>query len=348
MFYVRPDLNTIEIEKRVDDYSLFRNYCENFVREDVKFKSEFRKDKNPSASITLYKGRLWYKDFGDPTIPKALNIYGYIMYKYSIDFVDSLKKINNDFQLGLGYNINIDSAPVKYKVHKKEDNVSPEKDILSEIKVRRIKFEKKHIDYWHEYDINKKDIPDILTKFKTYPISHFWIKKDNIENLYTINNIGFTYDYFWHLQTFLRKIYIPGTDLNASTFYTNCNTLITQGYDQLPKTGDLVFITSSMKDVILLDYIGFSAVAPSNENVFIQEHIFEDLKNRFKKIVILYDNDYHKPVNYGVMFAQKHSEKHNIPYIILPDGSGKDPSDFSKILGRKKLKEVITDKLQNV
>ena len=141
MFFVRPDLTTKEIEKRENDFSMFKMYCPNFKKIDVKFKSEFRKDRNPSASITEYNGRLWYKDFGDPLQDKAYNIYQFIMRKYSLSFVDTLFKINEDFNLGLGYNSkNKIIVPVKYNIDytikEKQDNT------VSKILVRKIKPEK--------------------------------------------------------------------------------------------------------------------------------------------------------------------------------------------------------------
>lgn len=347
MFLIRPNLTTTEIEKRVDDFTLFRYYCENFYKEDVKFKAEFRKDKNPSASITRYNGRLWYKDFGDPMQSKAYNIYEFIMRKYNLEFRDSLEKINTDFSLGLGTNKS-NIAEIKYTPITKYENVREINDDYSTIKVRKIKLNKEHIKFWSQYKIKKWDIPAILNKHKIYPISHFWlINTPKITNkMYVVNDIGFTYDEFWHKGILLRKIYLPKK--NGSLFFTNCNTLITQGYNQLPDKGNLLFVTSSKKDLVILDYMGYPAVAPSNENVFIPEHRFEELKLRFKNIVLFYDNDFEKEENWGKIFSEKYSEKYNIPYILLPDNTKKDPSDFIKHYGSKELKEVIYEKLKNV
>lgn len=348
MFFVRPDLTTEEIEKRVDDYTLFKYYCPNFKKINIKFGAEFRKDKDPSASITYYNHRLWYKDFGDPLQERAYNIYSFIMRKYSLSFIDSLKRINSDFNLGLGYNSSISEvATVKHQVSKQQIE-KEEDEILSEISVKKIKMTDRHYRFWTQYDIPKEEVKKLLQFFKVYAISHFWLKNTPKikDRMFVVNDIGFTYDEHWHGDIFLRKIYLPRR--SGSVFYTNCNKLVTQGYEQLPKTGDLVFVTSSKKDLILLRYLGFYAVAPSNENVFIQEHIFEDLKKRFKRIVIFYDNDYEKKENWGVMFAKKHSEKYNIPYMVLPDNTGKDPSDFSKKYGSKELKQIIDKKLEYV
>ena len=345
-FFIRPDLNINEIEQRENDYSLFHKYCKSFKKIKIKFRAEFRKDNHPSASINEYKGRLWYKDFGNPNQEKAYDIYQFIMKKFNLSFFETLKKINEDFNLGLGYNTNVKISPVKYKI-KTVSKIEKIDDIPSIIKIKKIKFTNKHINYWMQYDITKDKVLLLTKKYNISAISHFWLTTSKLNNkMYVVNDIGFNYDYYWHLGVLLRKIYLPNQ--TKSRFFTNCNKLITQGYEQLPTTGNLVFITSSLKDVVILNNCGFDAVAPSNENIFIQEHIFEDLKNRFKKIVLYYDNDFNKSTNWGKKFAEKYSKKYNIPYITTPDNTEKDPSDFCKSFGKKELFTITKKELKNV
>lgn len=347
MFFVRPNLTAEEIEKRKDDYTLFKYYCDNFDKEDVKFKADLRKDNNPSAIVTRHNGRLWYKDFGNPMQSKAYNIYQFIMHKYNLKFDQCLDKINSDFNLGLGFKSTTQIAPVVNDVVMKSNCTYEKKDtVLTEIKVRKIELTRRHVQFWSQYDIPNKDVVEALKRYKIFPISHFWIDNEKQNKMYVVNDIGFDYDYHWHQGIFLRKIYLPKK--TGSEFYTNSNKLITQGYEQLPDKGELVFITSSMKDVVILDHNGFNAIAPSNENAFLQPHIFDDIKNRFKNIVLFYDNDFTKEQNWGKMFAEKYSQLHNIPYIMLPDNTEKDPSDYAKTFGGKELKTVIKQQLHNV
>lgn len=345
MFVVRPSLNSKEIERRLDDYNMFKYYCTNFKKVGVKFRAEFTTDRHPSACITSYKGKLWYKDFGDPRQDKAYNIYAFVMRKYNITFVETLNKINQDFNLNLGSSTG-KVATIKYnnssiiKYPDKNDN-------LSVIRVKKTKLLPKHIHFYSKYGIKERDVPNLLKKFGVFPITHYWLQNTSRINnkMFVINGIGFDYDYYWYKNVYLRKIYLPRK--TGSLFFTNCNTLITQGYKQLPKTGKLVFVTSSLKDAMILSYFGYPAVAPSNENVFIQEHIFEELKLRFKNVIIFYDNDYTKRENWGKLFAKKHSEKYNVPYIFLPDNTAKDPSDFSRKYGGRELKYIIDEKIKN-
>ena len=59
----------------------------------------------------------------------------------------------------------------------------------------------------------------------------------------------------------------------------------------LPKSGEYVVITKSMKDVMCLYSLGIPSIAPTSENCFLSEAQYHKLKERFKYIILLYDND---------------------------------------------------------
>ncbi|MEG0773577.1 toprim domain-containing protein [Clostridium sp.] len=59
----------------------------------------------------------------------------------------------------------------------------------------------------------------------------------------------------------------------------------------LPKTGEYLILTKSLKDVMTLYKFGIPAIAPISENCFLSEHQYNRLKERFKHIFLFYDND---------------------------------------------------------
>lgn len=59
----------------------------------------------------------------------------------------------------------------------------------------------------------------------------------------------------------------------------------------LPKHGEILVITKSMKDCMTLYSLGITAIAPISENCFLSEAQYKRLKERFKHIVVFYDND---------------------------------------------------------
>jgi len=345
MFQVRPQLSLVNIETRVSPIQLFKFYCPGFKKPGQKFNSEFRDDKNPSAIVSYAaNGECRYMDFGDPLQTKSQDVYDYIGKKFGLNFFEVLQKINVDFKLGLGY---LTKDPITGSRYKKQvhSNSKQTKSTYS-LPVRKIHLTNDHYRYWMQYDLTRSEIDYLLNLFNINAISEFWLNTDKITNKhYLITNIGFSYDLHFVSGIMLRKVYLPSD--KGSTFFTNSN-MPTQGYKQLPKTGDLLFITSSMKDVIILRACGFYAVAPSNENVFIRNEVYEDLKNRFTHKIILYDNDYSKESNWGKMFAEKHAKKYNIPYILLPDWLGKDPSDHVRKNGRNSLINIIENEIHDL
>lgn len=82
------------------------------------------------------------------------------------------------------------------------------------------------------------------------------------------------------------------TKLNRKyRFISNWKSFRLQGDHMLPKTGDYLVITKSLKDVMTLYNLGIPAIAPISENCFLSEAQYHRLKERFKHIILLYDND---------------------------------------------------------
>ena len=118
----------------------------------------------------------------------------------------------------------------------------------------------------------------------------------------------------------------------------NLSKKVLQGYHQLPKTGDLLVITKSMKDCMTFYSYGISAVAPSSESTFCSDKQIEEFKQRFKHIIVMYDQDK----------AGKHNMykiRLNYPeldYFVIPRYlKAKDFSDLRKLYGEEKTREFL-------
>ena len=67
-----------------------------------------------------------------------------------------------------------------------------------------------------------------------------------------------------------------------------------------------------------------------------------ELKERFKHIFVLYDNDFDNKVNSGRIAGEKLSNKFDILDLQIPDiHKLKDPSDFYEVHGPKLTKEML-------
>lgn len=321
------------IFSKVDEYTLFRTYCTPFKDIDVPFSSELREDTKPSCRIT-YDGKLWYKDFGNGK--KAMDIIQYICEKYSCNFKEALNIINRDFSLGFKGTNDIIHIPEIIKpvtisnpvFNKREDKI---------INVGRRNWNKKDIEFWNQFGISLKT----LTFFRVFPIKYYVIK-DSTREIF-IKTGEYSYCFFITREDSIDylKIYSPFDDFK---WITNCRANHFQGYDQLPWLSDLLIITKSMKDVMVLYEYGYNAIAPQSENIYIDTHFFNLLKKRFNRVIVFFDND-----EAGIKANKKLSNSLDINYFMLPIELGaKDISDYVKSYGFDSGKIIIKQLIDGI
>lgn len=106
----------------------------------------------------------------------------------------------------------------------------------------------------------------------------------------------------------------------------------------LPKNDDYLVITKSMKDVMLLHEFDIPSIAPVSETVFLTDSHYKKLKDRFGKLILLYDNDYT-----GIKFMNKIRKKYDVMPLWLPFNGPKDISDYYKAYGKEKTQLLIDE-----
>lgn len=322
-------LHTEVILSRITEYDIFRHYCPNFKQVGVKFKSDLRQDNSPTVSISKINGRLLYKDFGNPT--HTFNCFSYVMHKYSLNFVDCLKIISNDFGLNLsGTVVNVPKA-VTYGVHKIEQI---EEKTTAKIQVRKRAWTIEDKNFWTQFGISK----ELLLTFGVRPIDYFWI-----------NNVRFKCHTITYVFNFKEGVKIYSPLETTHKWYSNISKDCIQGYPQLDSSGEIVILTSSLKDVMTLRVLGYQSIALQSEMHFPSEQLIEDLSSRFKHICILYDNDADKEINNGQVMANKICEKYNLFNFCIPDSyESKDISDFVKNHGVEKASNLLKTMLHGL
>lgn len=132
------------------------------------------------------------------------------------------------------------------------------------------------------------------------------------------------------------KVYRPTADSKVK-WKSNMTSSLLHGSSQL-KPANILIITKSMKDVMVLHEMGYQAVSPMAENVIPSNEIMVDLISAYPKIYIFYDNDgeFNPPKGIsgkGKQAASKIATKYSLPMIFLPDGGPKDISDYVKEFG---------------
>lgn len=127
------------------------------------------------------------------------------------------------------------------------------------------------LKFWNEYGISKKT----LEFFK-------------VKQVETVNGYTHQKSFRYELIDGRYKIYSPGAKVR---FWGTMKKTDVFGWEQLPEKGELLVITKSLKDVMTLYEMKISAISLASETITPNGKLIEELKKRFKNIVILYDND---------------------------------------------------------
>ena len=304
-------LHTQIILEKITEYDIFRYYCPSFTKFKEKFCSDLREDNTPSVSVINWNGKLLYKDFGHAD--HTFDCFNYVAHKYGCTFYDALKIIDNDFNLKLAPKTSEINFTMGYLGYQRKMPKVEQK--LTIIQKKRRAWNKDDKKFWSKYFVDNK----ILRMFDVEPISHYWVNGMR----FSCKSITYAYKFGTKL-----KIYAPYEKDNKWTSNTNKN--IIQGYNQLPKKGNLCIITSSLKDVMCLFKLGIPSIALQSEMQMPEEKTIKEIKERFKKVALFYDNDFDNPNNPGQTMAEKICKQHNIlNNIIIPESYKiKDLSDY--------------------
>lgn len=295
------------------------------------FCSPLRKDNTPTCSFYRNKsGELIFKDFSGSFYGNFISV---VMEKYHVPYFKALKIIAEDFNLSKKHVDKI-VQPIKQSTTIFKD------DGPADIRVEVKDFTQEELDWWASYGITL----DILKKFNVFSCKNIFLNGELFKTLYKDN---FMFGYYGGKKDGLElwRIYFPKQ--HNYRFLTNWPAKKIQGLKQLKKSGDLCIITKSMKDCMTLYSLGFNAIAPNSENLFISDAVLNKLKSAFKYIIVLYDTDIP-----GIQNMRKIKKKYkDLYYFYIPRHyKAKDISDFYKKYGREETLEFVNkyyEKLDN-
>ena len=301
------------ILSKVTEYDIYAAYIGNF-KVGMIYNSPFRKDKNPSFGCFYSRTtkQLMFKDHGTGDCGNV------------IKFVSLLTGLTN-------YSDILNNIVNKLKITNNTQLVSSKQYIPSTetvIGVVRQNFTLTDINYWSQFHISK----ETLKKYNVNSIKYY-LCNGIVKGIYKPENPMYAYKVYNNF-----KIYRPLAD-KYTKWRNNLTEYDIQGYAQLPKKGNILFITKSMKDVMCLYEMGYTAISPSSESTFIPLDILEQLKRRFKRIIILFDRDIA-----GAKNSRKLSLKHGLDAMFVHKKfNAKDISDAVKLNGFDKVKKWLNE-----
>lgn len=324
-FTFSPKITRDFILDNVNEETIFCYYLELSEISNKLVVSKLRHDSHPTCSFFRGKsGRLYFKDFATG---ECLAFENVVMKKFNCSYYEALKIIAEDFGLIKGKHI--ESKPII-----KQEKFNGDKQTFIQIEAKE--FSEDELNWWEQFGITKA----ILSKYRIFSCKTIFLNGTIFsQSTPKCPSYGYYFGKKEHIEQW--KIYYPKrTDYR---FIGNISTKTIQGYRQLPKSGKLLVITKSLKDCACLYSMGIPAVAPQSETQFISDTILEDLKQRFERIVLLFDGDL-TGVHYTNVLRKKYDFL--IPCIIPRRYGAKDISDYHKKYGRKQTIEFIKESIK--
>lgn len=303
------------ILSKVSEYDIYTHYLGQFKVGAI-YNSPFRKDRTPSFGIYYSKRtkQLLFKDHGTGECGNVVKFVS--LYTGITNYNDILTDIVN--KLNITPNTKLDSS--KQYIPSTETVIG----------VVRQKFTQVDINYWSQFHISK----ETLKKYDVNSIKYY-LCNGIVKGIYKEDNPMYAYKVY---NSF--KIYRPYAD-KYTKWRNNLSEYDIQGYKQLPRTGDVLIITKSLKDVMCLYEMGIPAISPSSESTFIPKDVLESLKKRFKRIIILFDRDIA-----GVKYLRKMSLKTGLEGLLVHKKfKAKDISDAIKANGFETIKNWLYEEI---
>ena len=328
-FTIPEKLSADLILSRVSEETLMQFYLGIDIKSKKLFRSPLRADKHSTCSLYRNsKNKLIFKDFATG---QHLDVFNVVATKYSVNYYEALKIIANDFGIKHDSSIKKNKGKIDYNIPKIEDKE------MARIQVEIQEFTELELKWWSKYGITR----ETLKKFNVFSCKHVFLNGD----LYAQSQQHcpiFGY-YGGKIQEHgekieLWRIYFPKN--KSYRFLTNWPSKKVQGFSQLPSKGKVCVITKSMKDTMVFDSLGIPSCSPNSETQFLSDQMLDNLKKRFKKLIVLFDND-----QTGIIFMNKLKKKYpELLYTWIPRKyEAKDISDFYAKYKRKKTIQLIND-----
>lgn len=304
------------ILSRVTEYDIYARYIGQFKIGYI-YNSPFREDKNPSFGIFRSRktGKLLFKDHGNGLCGDVIRFVQ--EYTGITNYNELLKQIVKDL------NIKNNTVLKSTKAYEKSEETV--------IGVVRQEFTNVDKAFWQQFGIT-------LDTLKRYNVSSikYYLCDGIVKGIYKDESPMYAYKVYDKF-----KIYRPLAD-KYTKWRNNLTENDIQGFKQLPKTGDVLIITKSMKDVMCLYEMGISAISPSSESTFIPNKVLEQLKKRFKRIIILFDRD-----EAGVKYLRKMSLKTGLEGLLIHKKfKAKDVSDAIKANDFETIKKWLYENIK--
>lgn len=315
----------------VSEEDIYSYYLNNNIKANKLYKCCFHDDNTPSLGFYKSKsGKLYYNCFGCGEKGSPIE---FVKKLFNLDYGETINKIREDFNIKNMGRLSRALSDYCYSGFNKNGTQFFSRNVQKRTEITPIfrNFRGLDYDYWNQYCIPL----ELLIYFEITPCNSVYVKsKDN--ELYQFAVHTDSNPIYHYNVDGSSKIYRPLNPSKKGKWLQNSDSWCIQGLKQLPPENDIVFITSSLKDVMVLNLLGYSAIAPHGEGILIPNKIFDYVCAVSNEVILFYNND-----DVGIYYSEQHSNYYNIKSITLPVEFPKDPSDLIHQYGLKYSKTLI-------
>lgn len=334
MAFSKGRTNTHSVEdllEKVSEAEILAFYL-NITHVPILINSPIRIDNHASFGLYSFDGKsVFYRDFKNGDTGSTFVLMKKFWNYKTIE--ETIERIYNE----LGEHKDKIAANIY-----KSDSIH---NTLREAKISKSPIELKcKVRQWKDYDIQFWKSFGISLEWlqfsNTYPISHIIITKAGITSTIPADKHAYVYVEFKDGVESI-KIYQPYSIEHK--WSNNHDSSVWDLWQQLPEFGDDLIITSSRKDSLCIwANTGIPSCSLQAESYLPKAHVVDILKGRFKRVWVLYDNDWEKVDNPGRKLGAKIAKEFGLTQIEIPQlYLSKDPSDLYKNCGGQILREVI-------
>ena len=304
------------ILSKVSQQEIFEMFLNLPVVPGKKYCSPLRKDDNPTCEYRYTNNKLYFVDYSGDFYGDCFDV---VQRMYGINYLKSLMLVSKKFNL----------SDVTFAAQKQPQTTIEKEHFKSyrEIEIMVREWSANDLEYWNKFEINLKT----LQFFNVFPTQYVFLDG---EIMYSHNQSNPGYAYRFDNKKY--KIYFPFRNHNESRFISNTTHI--QGLNQLPKSGKLLILTKSMKDIMVLRRFGFYSIAFQSESIVPKPEDIEPFLQNWDKVVSFYDFD-----RAGIRSANKMRKLYGIQPVFLTNGrfntydyGSKDPAEFVEKHGKQK------------
>ena len=308
------NIGKVEILAKVNSYAILDHYLKpyhNFANLEAakNISNPFLAEKQETPSFNIFPamktGEWRYNDFATDDNGSCFDL---VMRLNNLTFPETLNKINADFVLMLDSEQTPASLP------------RPLEKAVSEYEIKKRTFNEAELGFWLKFGINA----ETLQSFNVFSLEEF-STSSKTGNPYTVRSSSEKFIFAYENANWV-KLFKPLDEKKYKFQYLGTKEpSYIFGWQQLPENDEMLIITGGEKDVMSLAAKGFNAIALNSETANLDKGIVDELKLRFNKIVVLYDND-----STGLKQSNILSVTHGLHRLVLPTipNNGKDISDF--------------------